>query len=178
MIKAKDLIEKEFSGTKVLTYSASITDTDRVNAIVKEIGTIDILVLNAGMMHKHAAVLDIDPDETLESFKVNVTGPLNLTRAFVKLPPRSERAERTVLYTSTGGIHFIQPGPSVYSASKNAMTYLMRCIDAEYRDAGIRAFAFHPAIAYTDMAKAVGYKEDQFSYDSSKATRSSDDVYG
>ncbi|KAK5172685.1 uncharacterized protein LTR77_002805 [Saxophila tyrrhenica] len=167
MAKAKEAIENQFSATKVLTYSASITDHPRVNEIINEIGTIDILVSNAGVMHKHAAALDIDPEEALEAFKVNVLGPLNLIRAFVKLPPRSEGAERTVIYTSTAGIAFVaHPGPAVYNASKSAMTYLMRCIDSEYKAAGIRAFAFHPAIAFTDMAIAAGYKEDQLSYDS------------
>jgi NAD(P)-dependent dehydrogenase (short-subunit alcohol dehydrogenase family) len=148
MDNAKQSIEKEYPSTKVLTYSASITDHARVSEIINEIGTIDVLVANAGVMHTTAAVLDVDPDEALESFKVNVLGPLNLIRGFVQLAPRSKETKRTVIYTSTAGIGFVaRPGSAVYSASKSAMTYIMRCVDAEYREAGIRAFAFHPAIA-------------------------------
>lgn len=156
MLSAKEQIESDYPGTKVQVFAASITDSDKVNEIVKQIGTIDILVLNAGVMHKHAPTLDIDPDAALESFQVNVIGPWNLIRAFVQLKPRDPKIERTVIYTSTGGITAPpHAGPSIYNASKSAMTYIMRCIHAEYADSGIRSFAFHPAIAYTPMVSCL-----------------------
>ena len=167
MTAAKDAIETAYAGTKVLTYATSITDSDRVNQITKEIGTIDILILNAGIMHKPGPALDINPEEALENFKVNVLGPWNLIKAFMALPARSNDTPRTIIYTSSAGVHFIVPGTSVYNASKSAMTYIMCCIHEEYGDSGVRTFTIHPAFAFTDMARDVlGLKEDQFSYDS------------
>lgn len=155
MISTKEEIEAKYPQTKVLVFPASITDTAKVNEIVKQMGTIDILVLNAGVMHKHAPTLDIDPDAALESFKVNVIGPWSLIRAFVQLKPRHAHVDRTVIYTSTGGVTASpHPGPSFYNASKSAMTYIMRCIHAEYANSGLRSFAFHPAIAYTPMVSS------------------------
>jgi NAD(P)-dependent dehydrogenase (short-subunit alcohol dehydrogenase family) len=169
MLETKKSIESQFPETKVKVYAASITDTKRSAEIVNEIGTIDVLVLNAAYMHTPAPTADINLDETRESFEINVVGPLNLVRAFINLAPRTEGAKRTISYVSTAGVSMPRAGTTVYSASKGAMTYLMRSIASEYESAGIRAFTFHPAIAFTDMAKDVmGLKEDQFSYDSCK----------
>ncbi|KAK3684555.1 hypothetical protein LTR37_020158 [Vermiconidia calcicola] len=166
MMKAEENIEADYPETEVLTYAVSVTDSERVTEIVKGIGTLDILVLNAAVMNAPGPVLDIDPEDTLENFKVNVFGPLSLVKAFVNLPPRSADAPRTVIYTSSAGIQFVLPGTGAYNASKSAMTYLIRCIHEEHGKAGIRSFAFHPAFAYTDGAKSLGLQPDQFDYDS------------
>ena len=172
MERAKESIESQYPNTKVLTYSASVTNTERMTQITKEIGTIDVLVLNAAVLHKPAPIFDIDPEEALESVTVNVLGPLNLIKAFMALPPRTPEAARTIIYTTSAGVQFVMPGTSVYSASKAAMTYLMRCIHEELGSSGIRTFAFHPAFAFTDMAKnTLGLKEDQFTYDSRRFAR-------
>lgn len=173
MTNAKNAIEANYPHTKVKTYAASITDAKRLEEIAKEVGTIDILVLNAATMPVPAPTLSIDPEIVSENFQVNVIGPLNLLRAFMALPPRTPDAERTVIYTSSAGFQTIIPGTSIYNSSKAAMTYLIRCIDAEYSSSGLRAFAFHPAVAYTDMAKKVGVKPDAYAMDNSKWWHSS-----
>ena len=166
MTKAKEAVEKQYSGTKVLTYAASITDSGRVNEIVKEIGTIDILILNAAYLHKPAPTLDTDPEEALQSFTVNVLGPLSVIKAFVALPPRTPDAERTIVYTTSAGVQFVMPGVGVYSASKAAGTYLMRCLHADLAGSNIRTFSLHPAFGFTDMAtKTLGLKEDEWQFD-------------
>ena len=166
--KAKEEIESAYPNTKVLPFSASVTDADRVTEIVKEIGQIDILVLNAGIMHKPGPTLAIDPQDILSSFETNVLGPLNVIRAFMALPAHGGSA-RTIIHTSTGGVGFVMPGVTAYNASKAAMTYLMRALDGELKEQGVRVFSFHPAIAYTNMARDVmGVGPDTFAYDSGK----------
>jgi hypothetical protein len=54
------------------------------------------------------------------------------------------------------------------------MSHMIRYIAAESKDdegtaKGIRAFTFHPAIAFTSMAEnSFGIKADTFDYDDSK----------
>ena len=169
MVKAKEDIEASFPQTKVLPCVASVTDAGRVSEVVKDIGIIDILVLNAGVMHKPGPTLSIDPKETLKMFETNVLGPLNVINAFMSLPARDSSSPRTIIHTSTGGVGFVMPGVAVYNASKAAMTYLMRALDGELRDSNVRVFSFHPAIAYTDMARdTMGVGPDTFAYDSCK----------
>ncbi len=166
MLKAKAEIEKAFPATKVAIHAVSVSDSERINALVNEAGAIDILVLNAGMMHTPGPVIDIDPKQALESFETNVLGPMNLVRAFIKLAPRSEGAERTIINTSTAGINSPMPGVGMYNASKGAFTYLMRQVNTEFGSLGIRVFSFHPGIIFTPMAKEVmKLSADQFEYD-------------
>jgi NAD(P)-dependent dehydrogenase (short-subunit alcohol dehydrogenase family) len=166
MLKAKEKIEATFPETVVLPCVASVADADQISAAVQEIGTIDILVLNAGIMHKPGPTLSIDPKETLAVFETNVLGPLNVVKAFMVLPPREPGSPRTIIHTSTAGVGFVLPGVTAYNASKLAMTYLMRALDIELRGQGARVFSFHPAIAFTDMARDVmGVGPDSFAYD-------------
>lgn len=170
MDKAKIQIESKYPGTSVEAHPASIADFDKVDEILKNIGTIDILVLNAAALYPPKTTLDSTPQEATELFAANVIGPLNLIKAFMALPPRTEQASRTIIYTSSAGVYdTMMPGVGVYSASKAAMTYLMRYIDSEFKETSLRTFSFHPAFAFTPMARDVlGLKEDQFPYDSRK----------
>ena len=166
MSRAKEEIEAKYPGTKVIPLVASVTDVDRVSEVVNELGTIDILVLNAGIMHKPGPTLSIDPKDILSVFETNVLGPLNVIRAFMALSPRKEGASRTIIHTSTAGVGFVMPGVTAYNASKSAMTYLMRGLDSELREQSVRIFSFHPAIAFTDMARdTMGVGPDSFAYD-------------
>ena len=168
MTEAKKDIEASFPNTKVDTFAASIADTKHINEIVKEIGSITTPALNAATMPKAAPVLDITPEELESTFATNLYGPLNLIKAFYALPNDDKTNPRTILYTSTAGITSPMPGTGVYNGSKNAMTFIMRCIQEEYGQTGLRTFAFHPAVAYTPLARDVlGLKEDSAPYDNS-----------
>ena len=60
----------------------------------------------------------------------------------------------------------VHAGVSGYSASKAAMTYIMRCIGEEYEQTGLRSFAFHPCVGYTPMARdAFGLPPDAMQWD-------------
>lgn len=168
MTEAKKEIEASYPSTKVDTYAVSISDYERINEVVKEIGKIDVLVLNAGSMPPAAPVLDIQPKEMEQTFATNVFGPMNLIKAFHALPNDDKTNPRTILYVSTAGITSPMPGTGVYNASKNAATFIMRSLDAEYGSTGLRTFAYHPAVAYTAMARDVfGLKEDSAPFDNS-----------
>lgn len=169
MTEAKKEIEPAFPDTKVDTYAVSITDTPRINEVVREIGKIDVLVLNAGSMPKPGKVLDSTPEDLEHTFAVNVFGPLNLIKAFYALPNDDSINPRTILFVSTAGITGPMGGTGVYNGSKNAMTFIMRTIDFEYGATGLRSFAYHPAVAFTPMARDVlGLKEDSAPYDNSE----------
>lgn len=166
MMKAKEEIEAQYPETKVLPLVASVTDAERISEVMKELGTVDILVLNAGTMHKPGLTLAIDNEDLRSVFETNVLGPLNVIRAFMSPASRDPGSSRTIIHTSTAGVGFVMPGVAAYNASKSAMTYLMRALDTELRDQGVRVFSFHPAIAFTDMARDImGIGPDSFVYD-------------
>ena len=167
MTEAKESIEAAFPRTKVVTHAVSIEDSQQINALMEGLGTIDILVLNAGVLHKPKPILELEPADIANAFAVNVFGPLNMIRTFMKLSPKNANRPGTIIYTSAWGINIVHHGVSGYNASKAAMTYLMRCIGEEYAETGIRSFAFHPCVAYTPMARdSLGLAPDAMQWDS------------
>lgn len=167
MTKAKESIEAGFPSTKVVTYAVSVTEFERIDKIMKEIGTVDVLVLNAALLHRPLPILDLNVDDVASALQINVLGPFNMIKSFMKLPKRSPDSRRTIIYTSAWGINFVMHGVGAYSASKAAMSYIMRCIDEENANPDVRTFAFHPAVAYTSMAQDVlGLQTDSMPFDS------------
>ena len=100
MTEAKKSIEAAFPSTTVVTHAVSVEDTQQINALMEGLGTIDIMVLNAGFLHKPKPILEIDSSDLAKAFAVNMLGPLNMIKAFMKLPPRDVDSPRTIIYTS------------------------------------------------------------------------------
>ncbi|KAF2161590.1 hypothetical protein M409DRAFT_58983 [Zasmidium cellare ATCC 36951] len=164
---AKSALQTAFPSTKILTFAASITDTPRLEALVKDLATIDILHLNAAQVTP-GFTLSSPAESLTDSFAVNVFGPIALIKAFLALPPRSPDAERTILHTTTSGIQLTVPGMGLYNASKMAMTSLVHHLHEEAQVQGqkVRVFTFHPAFGFTPGARDVlGLREGQFDYD-------------
>ena len=149
MAEAKSSLESSFPNTQVLTYSASITDPMRIAEIVNEVGTIDILILNAGFAEAKM-VLEIDPKDMLEMFNTNVVAPLALIKAVVTRPGRAK--EITVINISTNASHTLMPTLSGYGASKAAFTQIMGHVQFEFGESGVRSFSMHPGSFYTSMS--------------------------
>ena len=165
MAEAKSSIESVFPNTQVLTFSASVTDSSRVAEIVNEVGTIDIVILNAGYADAKM-VLEIDPKDMLEMFNMNVVAPLALIKAVVTQPDRAK--EITIINISTNASHTLMPTLSGYGASKAAFTQIMGHVQFEYGKSGIRSFSMHPGSFYTSMSGKFLDKEtmDAFGEDS------------
>lgn len=188
LLQAKKDVEALCPQTKIEPHACSIADFKLVNSMMDGVGFVDILVLNAGVSNKAVPILELDPAELENVFGVNVFGPLNLIRASMKQTGRDERSRRTIIYTSAYGVNFVNPGVGGYNASKavsrffdffwssiaiqvwrptkQAMTYLMRCIADENPDSSVRTVSFHPCVAYTSMARdSLGLGPDDMKFD-------------
>lgn len=170
MLEAKREIESKHPDTNVQVYAASVTSREDIDRVLSSVGIIDIVVLNAGHMHPPGPAVSIAAADLATDFEINVLGPMNLINAFVASP---SRGERTIIHTSSAGAYLERPGLAGYNASKLAMSHMMRMIAAENQgkagtDQSIRAFTFHPALAYTPMAANVlGLKANAMPYDDS-----------
>ena len=125
-----------------------VTDEAEVAETFERIGTVDVLVNNAGV--SSSAPL---PRTTLGDWRsqidVNATGAFLCTRA--ALPGMLERGSgRVVTVASTAG----RAGArytAAYTASKHAAVGLMRAVAAEVAGTGVTANAVCPAFVRTDM---------------------------
>lgn len=154
---AKDLedlqSELKSSSVKISVSSADVSDLQSVNNatthIKNELGSIDILINNAGIA-KFGKFLDLDPAEWENQIKVNLLGVYYLTRAI--LPEMIQRQTGDIInISSTAGLKG-SPMTSAYSASKFGVMGLTDSLMQEVRKHNIRVTALNPSTVVTDLA--------------------------
>lgn len=138
---------------KVLTVKLNVSDQksteEAAQLVEKEIGKLDIVVNNAGILGSPAPIGDSSPDDWWDTMTTNLKGPYLVSRAF--LPLLLKGGDKTIVTTSSVGAHLVGPGMSSYQTSKLAVMRLMQFISEEYKEKGVVAFCIHPGNIKTDI---------------------------
>ena len=114
---------------------------------VDDLGGIDVLVNNAGIM-RWAALPEADADHLDAHLAVHVAGSFNTTRA--AWPHMVEAGYGRIVMTTSSGM-FGLPGNLAYATAKGGVVGMMRSLATAGRKLGIRVNCIAPA-AYTRMA--------------------------
>jgi 2-keto-3-deoxy-L-fuconate dehydrogenase len=136
--------------SRYVAVRADVTDDASVRAgvesAVAELGTLDVLVNNAGI-GAQGTVADNDDDEWHRVLDVNVLGIVRTTRAALPHLRRSERAAivNTCSIAAWAGL----PNRALYSASKGAVQALTLAMAADHLREGIRVNCVNPGTADT-----------------------------
>ena len=135
------------TGSDPLTVPTDVADRLSVRALVdrtlQAFGRIDILVNNAGINTRKRNLKDISPEDWDRVIEINLTGAFNAFRAV--LPPMEKQQDGLVInISSMAGKRAGLIGGAAYSASKFGMGALTQSINAEFREAGIRACCIYP----------------------------------
>ncbi|WNS73618.1 3-ketoacyl-ACP reductase [Bacillus sp. DTU_2020_1000418_1_SI_GHA_SEK_038] len=138
---------------KVSGAAANVADLESVQHAVdhikSDLGTIDILINNAGVA-KFGGFLELTPEEWENIVRVNLMGVYNVTRAI--LPDMIDRKSGDIVnIASTAGLKGA-PVTSAYSASKFAVLGLTESLMLEVRKHNIRVTALTPSTVATDLA--------------------------
>jgi 2-hydroxycyclohexanecarboxyl-CoA dehydrogenase len=129
-----------------VTDAASIAAA--VERTVRELGSVDVLVNNAGIAES-APFAKTEPDFWDRHFDVNVRGPYLLTRAV--LPGMLERRwGRVINVASLAGL-FGSPYVTAYTASKHALVGFTRALATEVSGKGVTVNALCPGFTATDI---------------------------
>jgi NAD(P)-dependent dehydrogenase (short-subunit alcohol dehydrogenase family) len=123
-----------------------------MNWVRKELGRLDVLVNNAGIMVEEG---DADPGEELEivrdTMQTNVYGPLLLSRLAVPIM-KSRRYGRIVnLSSSMGSLSEMGAGYVAYRLSKAGINVVTRVLAAESEGMGILVNSVDPGWVQTAM---------------------------
>ncbi|MFJ3485996.1 SDR family NAD(P)-dependent oxidoreductase [Pseudomonas sp. NPDC090202] len=147
---AADICE---AGGKAIAIACDITDKAAAEAmvasVVAQLGRLDILVHNAGMMYSLTGLEQTDDANFNQLLAINVHAPLYLTRA--ALPAlRQSAAPRVVFINSQWGQ--VPDGHSYgYMVSKTAQLGLMKTLAKEFVGEGILVNAITPGAILTRM---------------------------
>jgi 3-oxoacyl-[acyl-carrier protein] reductase len=122
-----------------------------VGRVLDEFGRIDILVNNAAISRR-SAVTRLTNEEWAEVIRVNLTGPMFMTRAVV--PVMKRQGGGVILNVISGAGTHGTPGFSSYAASKGGLVGLTMTWAKELERFGIRVNALSPS-ALTDMMRQL-----------------------
>ncbi len=151
--KAKALEEKiQSMGVKARAYksnAANFADCESmVNEVLKEFGSIDICVNNAGIS-KDNLLLRMSPDQWNDVINTNLTSVYNMTKQVIR-PMMKARSGSIINMSSIIGIRG-NAGQSSYAASKAGIIGFTKSIAAELGSRNIRCNAIAPGFVETDM---------------------------
>lgn len=157
---AKTTLEAEHPSVQVLIFQASITDHARITNILKELGSLDVLVLNAAVAHRRANATEITIEEMEDAFDINAIAAFNIAKAFLALP-MPESGSKTIINVSTGAAHLLNSVRVGYGTSKAAGAQIMQQFACQYKnDPNVSIFSFHPGAFYTPGVAAKFAKMD------------------
>jgi rhamnose utilization protein RhaD (predicted bifunctional aldolase and dehydrogenase)/NAD(P)-dependent dehydrogenase (short-subunit alcohol dehydrogenase family) len=116
---------------------------DALDQAVSRFGGLDMLVLNAGMFPASSTIAELSLETWRNVMEVNLDANLVLLRECYPLLKRAPGKGRVVVIGSKN-VPAPGPGAGAYSASKAALTQLMRVAALEWGKDGIRINALHP----------------------------------
>ena len=150
-------LEISQSGGQAIALSCDVTRFDEVAQAVRQaetqLGPLDVMVNNAGLIDPIARLADSDPEAWGRVTDVNLKGVYHGLRA--ALPGMLARGHGTVINLSSGAATSALEGWSHYCSTKAAVLSLTRCADREYRAAGIRVIGLSPGTVATDMQSSI-----------------------
>ena len=124
-----------------------------VDACLKQMGGIDVLINNAGTGYS-AEVGGIDMQRMRALFGTNVFGMVDLTNRVAPLM-KAQGAGDIVTIASTSGTKGAK-GATVYAGSKWAVRGITQCWQAELRPFGIRVMSILPSEVQTNWMGRTG----------------------
>ncbi|MEO6808173.1 MAG: SDR family NAD(P)-dependent oxidoreductase [Isosphaeraceae bacterium] len=145
------------AGGSALVEPCDVSDRPAValmaERVLSELGSIDVLVCNAGINTPDRGLDVLDPAEWDRLIATNLTGAFNLVH--VALPSMRERKHGLVIQiASVAGMRASVLGGSAYSASKFGQAALGICLGREQRTHGIKSTVIYPGEVETPILDA------------------------
>jgi glucose 1-dehydrogenase len=154
----------ESFGARAYAHEADVSDETQVNEMfaemVKDFGTIDILVANAGLQ-RDAPITDMTLDQWQKVLDVNLTGQFLCARAatkeFLRRGLVSEVSRSVGKIVCMSSVHQIIPwsGHVNYASSKGGVLMMMQTLAQELGPHGIRVNAVAPGAIKTPINRSA-----------------------
>lgn len=148
------VLEKRLSGmgVKARSYKSNAGDYAQceafVNDVLKEFGTIDICVNNAGIS-KDNLLLRMTPEQWNDVIQVNLNGVFYMTKQVIK--PMMKARNGSIINMSSVIGEMGNAGQTSYAASKAGIIGFTKSVAKELGSRNIRCNAIAPGFVETDM---------------------------
>ena len=139
---------------KAMAFPGDLLDQNYSDSLANEVkeklGSIDILINNAGLMRRGDITQTSDEDYEL-SMKINVEAPFRLIRASIPLMVKSGGGSIVNISSCWG----INPGPNhlIYCTTKAALAAMTKCLGRDHAHQNIRINAVCPNEVNTPMLR-------------------------
>ena len=151
-------LEKQMQemGVKAKAYKSNASDfaacESFVNDVVKEFGTVDVLVNNAGIS-KDNLLLRLSPEQWDEVMNTNLKSVFNMTKQVIRTMMKAKKGS-IINMSSMIGMRG-NAGQSSYAASKAGIIGFTKSIAHELGSRNIRCNAIAPGFIETDMTHYI-----------------------
>ena len=157
---SEDLLA-EFSnyGVKVVPISGDVSDfadaKRMVNQAIAELGSVDVLVNNAGIT-QDTLMLKMTEEDFEKVIKINLTGAFNMTQAVLKQMIKAREGAIINMSSVVGLMGNI--GQANYAASKAGLIGFTKSVAREVANRNVRVNALAPGMIESDMTAILSDK--------------------
>jgi NAD(P)-dependent dehydrogenase (short-subunit alcohol dehydrogenase family) len=150
------------AGVRAVGVRADVADEAAVvrmfDAVADELGPVDVLVNNAGILHTQMRFDEMSVDRWRELLDVNVVGVFLCAREAVRrMSTRHGGHGGAIVNVSSAASHLGSPGEYVdYAASKAAIDTLTIGLGKEVATESVRVNAVRPGLIHTDIHASGG----------------------
>lgn len=144
------------SSGRITILGIEVRDEDSVRAAAACVGSLDLVVCNAGTLNARGGLTDPGhtPENIAESLMTNIAGVFFTARHFAGHLKGSAAPRIAVISSQMGSSERAGTTAPIYRATKAAATNLVRSMALELADDGIAVGAYHPGWVQTDMGGA------------------------
>jgi len=147
-------------GNDLVAYQLDVLDDAAIERAVGELGPVDVLVFTAAT-NVRKRIVDYSGEEFDRVVSLNLRASFQLIRAFGK--EMAARGSGSIIGFSSIRGTTVEPGQSVYAATKAGLVQLLRTAAAELGPYGVRANAIAPGVVETPLTAQI--KANQAWYD-------------
>ncbi|NIK58187.1 SDR family NAD(P)-dependent oxidoreductase [Kribbella shirazensis] len=151
---------RDTAGDSLTAYELDVLDDAAIEQAVADLDPVDVLVFTAAT-NVRKRILDYTGEEFDRVVALNLRASFQLLRGFGR--GMAERGSGSIIGFSSIRGTTVEPGQSVYAATKAGLVQLLRTVAAELGPSGVRANAIAPGVVETPLTAQI--KADQSWYD-------------